>query len=158
MSAPSFIAEAPLRQARRYVDRDLAERAAPAELRWLYDHPVLWLRALIQVELDVNSHIEKSKSNLVDLKPDPGVAPSREYLDAKAELDRRNANRAHFKRLVEKRKAEVVTIIGTDRPIIAGDFVYLLVRLAELIADDEVTNARDFALYWADRLARESPP
>lgn len=146
-----FLVEAPLRQARRISDAELAGKATPSQVRWLHARPVLWLRALIQAELDVNAHIERSQGDLTNLKPPGGVAPSLEYLAAKAERDRRHAPRLHFKRLLERRKAEVVTLLGTRRPVITGDLVDAVLRIAAFIDDDDVQSARDYALYLATR-------
>ncbi len=149
-----FLAELPLRTARRLSDADLAGKATPGQLRWLHDHPVLWLRALHQAKQDVQHHIAKDRQDLGVPKPRAGERVSAEYLEAKAAHDRRSIGRIHFQRLVERRIAEVVTRVGADRVHITGDLVNTMVRLAQLLDDDDVQAARDLALYYAGVWAR----
>jgi hypothetical protein len=144
-----FLAEMPLRTARRYVDAELGGKATPAQVRWLHEHPVLWLRALHQVKQDVQHHIAKDRNDLGVSKPRAGERVSAEYLRAKEEHDRRSTGRIHFQRLVETRIAEVLTLVGGGRVHITGDLVNTMVRLAQLIDDDDVQAARDLALYYA---------
>lgn len=145
-----FVSESPLRRARRYVDADLAGRASASELQWLHGNPVMWLRALECVQYDVEAHIAKNRRDLASLKPPGGRNPSQEYLDAKAEVDRRSQGRIHFRRILETRKQEVVALLGTSRPVITGDMIEVLLRIASLIEEDDVVSARDFALAVAD--------
>ena len=155
----NFITEAPLRQARRYADLELADRADAAQVRWLATHPVWWLRALVQAEMDVNSHIEKSRQDLAALRA-AGAQGGREdqarYLAAKIEGAARDQARVHFKRLVERRKADVVSTFpaAIDKNTF-GDVLARLAVAAQLIDDEEITAARDLILSTAEKLGKD---
>lgn len=149
----SFLTEAPLRQARRYANADLAERALPGQIRWLHEHPVLWLRALVEAELDLNEIIRKDTLRLKALRPASGE-PQRAYLDAKTLLEQTSSARKIAKRKIERRRADVVTLVGTDRPLITGDLIHNLTVVLSLIEHDEPEQAADLLHYFIDRLTR----
>jgi hypothetical protein len=150
--------ESPLRIARRHVNAELQGKQTPAELRWLFEHPVLWLRALQQTRYEVYSHIGKDRTNIAHLKPGPGTHPSDEYLQAKRELDGRSAGRIHFMQVVDNRIQEVISIIGDNRPVTTGELVSIFLELAQLIKEDDVQTAHDIALRYADQFAKKANP
>ncbi len=146
--------EPPLTTARRYVDQELLNRATTEQIEWLVANPYMWLRALIQVQADVKTHIAKRRNDLAELEPEPGEPASRAYLAARRAFDRETTGRIHFARLVERRAEEVASVLGVepaDRNL-TSDFVHVLLRIAQLAADDDIEAVKDAALRCAERL------
>ncbi len=146
--------EAPLTRARRYVDRELDREATAEEVTWLADHPLMWLRALIQVRADVRNHVNQDRAGLARSAPEAGEAPSRSHLAAVAKFEAMTVQRMHFVRIVERRIEAVSSILGVDPAdrTLVGDFVQVLFRIAQLADDDDIEAVKDAALRAAERL------
>lgn len=140
----TFLRESPLVTARRYVDAELAGKVATAHLTWLHEHPLMWLRALIQVKKDVQTHIAKARADIAHLKPTQGVSTTREQAHdwsiVRRRVETESLNRLHFIRIVEKRIDEVNALIGTepfDRTT-TGEAVNAMLTLAQLASEDDM--------------------
>lgn len=151
----TFLAESPMKTARRMAEADLGNRATAAEVQWLHANPLLWLRALVRIARDVENTIAKSHLALAALKPPAGVHPEPEYLEAKRAIDDRTLGRLHFKNIVDRRIEEVKAILGPgpiDR-LMLGDLVEVFVSISTLADAGDLESAADKALFWAKRLA-----
>jgi hypothetical protein len=148
-----FQVESPLRQARRYSDRELANRGSALELRWLHDHLVLWMQALAETQRDVENHIAQVHRDLDAIRPTSGQDQS-EYLRAKAAATPFLTVRQNFRRLVTQRRAEVAALLGDQPVMTTGDIVGRLATIVQLIDDDDITDARAAALALIERLAQ----
>lgn len=153
-SESKWTQESPLATARRYAEADIGKRATSTETKWLYEHPLLWLRVLTVIKAEVEAHIAKSRRDLVDLKPPAGVNPSQEYLRAKAEVDKRAQKRLHFTQLLNSRTEEVKALLGVhplDR-LMMSDIVEVLMDIAELAEAGDMAGVVDKADFWAERI------
>jgi hypothetical protein len=150
----SFIAEPPLRTARRLADRELRDRAAAADVRWLHRHPVWWLRALVDAERDINDRVSRARA---ELPPIPASGENQQaYIVAKVAFDEWAKTSLRAKRRIERRKADVISLFGVDHATSPGDLVRVFHEITAALDDDDITAARDLALFWADRLGKET--
>jgi hypothetical protein len=154
VTSPGFIAEPPLARARRYAERDIAKRAWPGDTRWLHDNPVWWLRALCAMERDVNHKLFELHSALRGVTPRT-AAEHREYGRRRSLYDESIKPFQRYKRKIGQRKAEVVSLFNPGQ-IVTGDIVRVLTEIAVMIDEDDTQGVRDLALFWADRLGRET--
>jgi hypothetical protein len=154
-----FRALPPLRIARRYADAELNGKATNAEVAWLYAYPLMWVRALQEIRHDIENHIGKQKLDLEPLKPELGRAPSAEFLKARRAVADQTMRRLHFLRIVDRRRAEVESLIGSDAidRITAGELVTLFTRIAQMAEDDEMQSVIDMARHWAHKLNPGTP-
>ncbi|MFG3710816.1 hypothetical protein [Micromonospora sp. NPDC047730] len=156
-ASPRFLAESRVRTARRYAEADIRGIARPAEVAWLYENPLMWLRALHRMHLDVQNRIAQDRKDLSQLKPGPGERVTSDYLNAKRDFDARARRRLHFQRLVEGRMDEVKALID-PRPIgpylIIGDLVDAFTEISEMADAGDLAAAADKALYHARTLAQ----
>lgn len=146
----SFIARPPLKIAREYATKEISDQATPAEIAWLYEHKVLWLRALHQKRLNLDNAIAQARLSLAPQRPQAGVNPTREYTAHKQQIDKENKGRLRIIRLVEQRIEEVASMCGPEQTWISGDVINVMVRLAQLIEEDDVGSAHDLALFYAE--------
>ena len=149
-----FQHRSPLKDARRLADRELNQKATPSEVQWLYDNPMLWLRALRQIKQQIDTHIAKDRFSLSAHKPKNGTAPNGTYLIMKAEFDRRTRNRLHVASMVQARIDELKILIGPDqvpRPLY-GDLIDVFAEIAASADGGDLEAAADQAWYWAKRL------
>lgn len=151
-----FQALPPLRLARAQADKEIQDKALPAEVQWLYEHPILWLQALHQMKSDVQRRIEKSRLDVKRAHDFPvSGEPTEEYLKVKRHTAELNIRQVHFLRLVERRIEEVASLLGTDKPVKPATkaiFINTLLTLVQLLDDDDITAARDMALRTAEKL------
>lgn len=157
MSTTAFITESPLRTARRYVDAELRGTARPADIAWLHANPLMWLRALQHVARDVQNHTAKRRTNLAQLKPKPGEAPSVAYIEAKQEFETQNVARLHFAALVERRIDEVKAVIAPGPVpfyVTLGDLIEAFTDIATLADENDLAAAADKAMFHAKRLKK----
>lgn len=162
--SPVFLAESPLKTARRYADMELKRQARPPEIEWLYAHPLMWLRALTRIGRDIENHIAKDRASIVHLKPKDGVAAGPEYLTAKAAVDMRAGSRLHVAQLAKNRIEEVKAILGPEPAIgyvSIGHLIGLMLELAEMADEGDLAAASDkarfYAKEWAARAKRGQP-
>lgn len=155
-SGTKFQALPPLRTARSYAEKEVIDKALPTEIAWLYEHPILWLRALQQIRKEVQNHLCKARLNLNAKRTFPVMgAPPPEYLEYKQQQAGLQLKQRHFLRLVERRLEDVTTLLGTDKPVSNADYVRALLSLAQLIDDEDVQAAHDLALDMADRITKQ---
>lgn len=157
IESPEFIRIAPLAQARRYADHELHGAATPGQIRWLHEHPLLWLRALTGVRRDVEHHIGQDRMSVSGMKPAPGGDPT-EWMAVKAELDGRTLRRQHFLARVKVRLDEVCSLIGAEPAAghwLVGEVVAVLVTIEAALEDDDVRSATDIAHHHAKRWAAQ---
>lgn len=155
MGASGFVVGSPLIVIRRIAETEIYGRATPSEVAQLHASPLLWLRSLLVIRGEVESHIAKNQRDLAALKPPAGVHPSAEYLEAKRGVDIRTQRRLHFLGIVTRRAEEVKALVGA-RPIdqhIIGDVIEVLYRVSILAGAGEARQASDLAAYFARRLA-----
>lgn len=153
-----FIPEPPLVTARRIANREIAGKASPGDVHWLYAHPVWWGRALREMERDVNNHLALRRRDLSAARPAQGENPAA-YLAMKAANDAEEVRRLYFKRRVEERRAQVDTLFGDMwKKTTPGDAVRAFTAIALLIEDDDVQGARDTALFWAEKIGKDHAP
>lgn len=143
--------ESPLIEFRFIVEADLRQQASPEERRRLHENPVLWLKVLTRLQLDVEGHIGKDHLRLATMKPMPGEQPSHEYIMEKKACSTRTSRRMHFLGIVKKRMNEVAAICG-DQPVpLVGDVVTILVKIIMLIEDGKTDNARCLAQTFVEK-------
>lgn len=136
-SAPLF--RSPLATAREISDRELRGNATTTELRWLHEHPDIWLICITRTVHDVEGHMAKERRAYAHLKPPPATTPSAEYLDAKKQADKRNVGRIHFLDLAKRRREEVGALLATRGPgatALVGMISSALVALEQERVDD----------------------
>lgn len=150
LPANAFLARPPLKIARDFATKELADRASPSEIAWLYEHRVLWLRALHQRRNNLDTAIAQARLSLAALRPALNAQPSAAYLARKRQVDAENRGRLHFINQIKLRMDEVSTLCGVQRVFLNGDMVSTMVRLAQLIEDDDVQAAHDLALFYAE--------
>lgn len=155
MSTPAFMKASPYAMARRLVNSEIRNEATGSEVQWLYDHPLLWLRALLRTRLDIKDQIAKSKSDLDAIAPRSGRNPPEAYLDARSEWLRMRTRRIHVQGIVENKIEEVGAILGSDHfsaRITIGDLVGIFTEFVELVDDDDVEHIRAKAQYLIKKL------
>ncbi len=153
----TFLAASPLAEARRHAEADVKKRATPAQVEWLHQHPLLWLRALIGMRHDAETHIAKDKLGYSELKP--GVEGDHvTWRRIKADLDRRTLARTHFIWKVASRMEEVKALIGAEAAVdrmLVGDVIADMLRVAYLARigrlGDTAGLAESVASRWAER-------
>lgn len=149
----AFQEASPYKMARRYVDAELADRATAQQIAWLYEHPMLWLRALQAVVREVESHLAKSRASLARIKPPPGTAENAEYMAAKNEVDTRSVSRIHVLNLAKGRVEEVKALLGPESAAMGhlsmGDLIAIMTDIAGLADEGDLANAADKAMFWA---------
>lgn len=153
-----FVKESPLSKAARYANEELRGRADGSQVSWLYENPLLWLRALVEMERSVNNAIAKSRLDLEPLKPIDGESASAEYLKAKAEIGAVTQGRLHFKGKVEARMNEVKSILGPEKidRLMVADLIEVFLSISYAADSGELESAADQAMFWAKALAARS--
>lgn len=152
----TFRAIPPLRIARNYTDLEIRQQATASQVQWLYDNPLLWLRALQQIKRDIDNHIAKDRTNLSHLKPGKGETVSNDYLAAKRRHDQSTTGRLHFTRRVEARIEEVASLVN-PLPMgreMAGDTIKFLIKVVALAEDDDIEAVKRALLYQVERLSK----
>lgn len=141
-----------MRQARDYAYRELRNQGNPQEIQWLYDHPLLWLRALQQLRSSAEHAIAQDNFALKALRtfPEPGNPPE-SYRQALRVHAQTTAKRQKFLVRLDLKIGDVSSLCGGSHILAEFEYVNVLVRLAQLIADDEVTNAQSLALHIAEK-------
>lgn len=121
--------ESPLVYARALTVAELRDEVTGKERRWLNHHPLLWMRALVCLQRETESHIAESRARLRATSPPPGE-------------DDRIARKLTFLRKVKRRKAEVVVLCGPEgaTPIV-GDILHTLAKIDDLLRTADVTGA-----------------
>jgi hypothetical protein len=157
VTSPGFIAEPPLATARRRAERDMAGRARPGEVRWLHDNPVWWLRALCAMERNVNHKLSELHNGLRSGEAPRTAQEHAEHARRRALYGESIKPLQRYKRKVEHRKAEVISLFGRQGPV-PGDLVRVFTEIALMIDEDDTQGVRDLALYWADTLGKKSRP
>lgn len=155
MPHPEFLKASDFATAKRYVTKDLRGVASSSEIVWLHGHPLIWLRVLSRMILDVKGHIAKSKIELESLKPAAGVNADQAYLDRRKEWIAKRTTRIHFQDILENKAEEVKAIIGSDHfsaKITVADLVSVFLGFIELVEDDEVHVIQVKAEYWVRKL------
>lgn len=149
---PTFQTLPPMRQARDYAYRELSNQGNPQEIQWLYDHPLLWLRALHQLRSSAEHAIAQDNFALKALRtfPEPGNPPE-SYLQARRVHTQTIAKKHKFLFRLDLKIGDVSSLCGGMHILAEFEYVNVLVRLAQLIADDEVTNAQSLALHIAEK-------
>lgn len=148
-----FVPESPLVNARKLAVLEMKAQATAAQIVWLDDHLVLWLRALNRLKLEAQGHAAKDKLDLGLLKPPAGQAPSQRYLDAKTDFERRHKARLHFAGLVDDRIEKVKAKLGTAPVygwVTTGDMVDIFAAIAALADAGDLRGVSEKAWYWAD--------
>lgn len=155
MEQVTFIKASPLREVREAADADIVHRATTQQVQLLYENPLLWLRALLQIRRQIQNHIAKDRRQLGARKPSPGEIATAEYLAAKAGMDERTARRLHVIELVNGRLEDVKVILGPTPPdpMIVGDVIEAFTDIAQLADGGELESAADKAWHWAKRLS-----
>lgn len=155
--SPQFIERSALRTAREYANREVHGDARPDQVRWLHEHPTLWLRALYRIKRDTTTHIGQDRAKLTPLKPRPGQDPSPEYMELKAAVTERSSGRLNFMRRVEERMDEVAALID-PRPVPGywsiGQLISHFLEIAELADAGDLAAAADKALHQAKYLTQ----
>lgn len=154
-----FFTEAPLRIARRFADADLIDKADSTQVGWLYAHPLLWYRALKQIETDIATHMGASRADLAKMRlenPFPLGNPSEEYRKRKDEIQLSERTRNHVRRIVQRKQEYVTTLINPDTVEIGGKLIGIMQTMADLLADDEVEQARDMALGYVKKWTKHT--
>ena len=156
--SPMFLAESPLRTARRYADMDLKGAAQSGDIAWLHANPLMWLRALIRISRDIEVHIAKDRAGIAHLKPSGTGRTPPEWLAAKAGHDARTKGRMHFQQIVKTRIEEVKAILGPEPAtgfLSVGDLIEVMEEIAEMADEGDLAAAADKARYharlWAKR-------
>lgn len=155
MPYPEFLKASPFAMAKRYAIRECRGEATASEVTWLHEHPIIWVRALMRIHLDVKDHIAKSKIELEASKPKAGTNAGQLYLNLRKEWMIKRTSRLHFQGILENKIEEVKAIVGSDHfaaRITVGDLVMLLLEFIELVDDDEVHVVQAKAEYWVRRL------
>lgn len=150
---PTFRFESPLITARRYAEKEIHGEATNGQIQWLHENILLWLRALVRIRQEVESHIAKDRIDLAPLKPPAGRHPDQRYLDAKAECDKRTQKRLHFMQIVERRAEEVKAHLGSANRVMLGDIIEAFLDIEVLIQNEDHYDAASKASHWADMLA-----
>lgn len=156
---PAFLARSPLIRARDYANRELKGRATDTEVTWLYEHPLLWLRALTSIRRDVQYHIAKDRAGLAQVRPRGVQTCPPEYLVAKAEFDERTMVRTHVLQLVENRADEVKALLGPEPAVghvSIGELIGMFEEIAVMADEGDLAAAADKARYQAKRIARRA--
>ena len=99
------------------VERYCQGNETAPELRWLRSHAVDWLVTARYLLFRTENHIAESKRYLKEIPAlEPGTGrPAREYLRAKADLDKLTARRLHWMARVKEQINEAKYIIGYDK-------------------------------------------
>lgn len=122
------------------VEHDLFEEATEAELDWLEDHPLMWLRALSMYERMLQTRTGMDKLKVSRMAPDLGKAASQEYLDALKELKRKTQYRLHLLELIQVRREEAKSLIDDDSlttMMTVGDLTEIMLQILDHAKRDE---------------------
>lgn len=160
-TAMRFVTASPLLQARKCAEREMKGQATAAQIVWLHDRPVLWLRALNRLKIEAQGHTAKDKLDLGLLKPAAGAQPTDQYLAAKLDFETRHKARLHFMGIVDDRIEQVKAKLGTGPAygwITTGDLVDIFASIAAL-ADSgdrgDMDSAAEKAWFWADKFGAQ---
>lgn len=122
------------------AELDIRDEATDAELDWLEDNPLMWLRALSRLETHYQARTGMDRMNLKRHIPLPGQAPSVEYLNGLKELKRKQQYRLHLLEIIQTRREEVKSMID-DESIITlmtvGDLAEIMVQIREAAKVDD---------------------
>jgi hypothetical protein len=146
------------------IEHFCREEETIAELMWLREHPIDWLMATRYMRKRVDNHIAEDRKYLRELDvTDPATGrPRREYLQAKNEVELRNARRLHFLAGIDAQTAEAKHLIGYDNlpPVQRAQIVAMLVELrAALISDHyDEHEALDIVNQAIHNASQEWPP
>jgi hypothetical protein len=153
-----FMKAAPYARARRVANLEMRGKATASEVQWLYENPLMWLRALSRIKAETHRAITKSASDLNDLKPAAGTHASQEYLNLhRAWLDKRTV-RFHFLGIIEDKMEEVKSLLGAEHftaRITVGDLIAAFIEFDDLVDDDEVSVIQAKAQYWIRKLSQK---
>lgn len=122
------------------VERFCDEEETVGELRWLRDHPVDWLMTARFMRARAQAHTAQQRlalSKLTVANPVTG-RPTREYLAAKAEVDRLNGRRIAWMAKLNEQIAEAKHLLGWEKVPndLRADLVDRLVRLRTALVSE----------------------
>ncbi len=153
-----FMRAGPYARARRAANLEMRGKATASEVQWLYDNPLMWLKALSKIKAETQRAITKSASDLNDMKPAAGTHADQEYLDLhRAWLDKRTV-RFHFLGIIDEKMEEVKSLVGAQHftaRITVGDLIAAFIEFDQLVDDDEVSVIQAKAQYWIRKLSEE---
>jgi hypothetical protein len=155
---PEFLKAGPYAKARRIANLEIRGKATASEVQWLYENPLMWLRALSRINIDTQQALIKSQKDLNPLKPAAGTNASQEYLDLhRAWLDKRT-DRYHFLGMAQEKIEEVKSLIGAEHftaKITVGDLLAVFMEFDQLVDDDEVSVIQAKAQFWVRKLSKK---
>lgn len=129
-----------LRKAFDYARHDMHENTTAEQMKWLEDHPLLWVRAL---DLWRKTHAHRQQQDYDQLskhKPDPGTGPLVEYLEMRRKLAAANQYRKHAEMMIKVRLAELNARFGHE-PLVnrmsVGDLVIHLNKIMAMNEQDD---------------------
>lgn len=153
-----FMKAGPYARARRVANLEMRGKATASEVQWLYDNPLMWLKALSRIKAETHRAITKSASDLNGMKPAAGTHASQEYLDVyRAWLEKRTV-RFHFLGVIEEKMEEVKSLLGAEHftaRITVGDLLAVFIEFDELVDDDEVSVIQAKAQFWIRKLSKK---
>jgi hypothetical protein len=151
--------ESPLGHARRLADKEIRKTATLAELQWLLENPVLWIRGLNHIKDDIQFRMAQRRADLIRAKPQQGVKVTQKEVEMyKASCDAfilDNQKRVDFMHRVDRKLEEVKLLFGTERMYVPGDFIAVLAKIVQLAEDDDIEAVKSAALYYAEQWAKE---
>lgn len=150
--------ESPLGHARRLADMELRGTATLEDIAWLFNNPVLWLRALAHMQADIRHRMNLKRLELSKHKPLPGAKNNgmqlRLYEKLKHEFDQSNGRRADIIRRIERKIEQAKELFGVDNVLLTGDLIFLMTRIAQLAEDDDIESVKSVATFYADQWGR----
>jgi hypothetical protein len=130
-------------------------------MAWLFERPMLWLRAVQIIRHEVQRHAREANEAIKALRGGDRASVPEGYAEAKAEFDRAKKARSAFLEIIETYHEEVKAIVG-PHALNAGDVVSVLTEAAALIDDGEVDRGLDLLLVtmekWGNPGAGLRPP
>lgn len=122
------------------AELDLKDEATDAELDWLEDNLLMWLRALSRLETHYQARTGMDRMSLKRLMPMPGEVISRDYLNAVKEFKRKQQYRLHLLEIIQTRREEVKSMIDDDSIITLmtiGDLAEIMTQIREAAKVDD---------------------
>lgn len=153
-----FMKAGPYARARRVANLEMRGKATASEVQWLYDNPLMWLKALSRIKAETHHAITKSLSDLNDMKPAAGTNASQEYLDVRRAWLEKRTVRYHFLSVAEEKMEEVKSLLGAEHftaRITVGDLIAAFIEFDQLVDDDEVSVIQAKAQYWIRKLSEK---
>ena len=126
--------------------RDLKGRATAEDMETLSADLTLWLRVLVRIEMEVDSHIGAWHARLK--AEGRGATPGEQW---------KAADRVRFKQTTRSRRGDVADMLSTTgltRSTI-GTMIEALIAIEEVLSEDNVSDAHQMISGLIDRLERQ---